>query len=312
VVAVALCTVGLLFAPSALAAGSTTSGEPAEAVRWGFAIGLGVVGVIVGIGAAIGAHIAKLFVGYDNRISTSKTIAAVWTMVVFAALIAIVYANLLNHPEALTATGSSGTIGQYAVLFGGPLGAAILAKQIVTSQVVNPLVSKPPADSPHAKDLIANDTGDTDLGDFQYVLFNSVALFFVVSTLLHTPAKGLPHIPDVLLGLTSVAAVGYVGKKALTPAAMSAQLDSNTVTGPAGTAVRIAISGIPPAKDQIMGWIRFGAHQPDPPIQSGSVTQGQATLETTAPPGPAGGDKASVSVITDDGALLSAGTYTYT
>jgi hypothetical protein len=168
---VAVTVAGLVFVSSALAAGSVSPSRPAEhAVRWGFLIGLGVVVGILVIGAVIGAHITKLFVGYDNRLSTSKTIASVWTMVVFAALVAVVYANLLDHPEALMATESSGTIGQYAVLFGGPLGAAILAKQIVTTQVSKPAVSKPPAASPQAKDLIANDNGDTDLGDFQYVL----------------------------------------------------------------------------------------------------------------------------------------------
>jgi hypothetical protein len=308
VAVVAVSVVGLVVTSSALAAGNVRPSRPAEhAVRWGFLIGVVVVGA-----AAIGAHVTKLFVGDDNRLSTSKSIASVWTMVVFAALIAIVYANLLNHPQALMATESSGTIGQYAVLFGGPLGAAILAKQIVTNQVANPAVSKPPAASPQAKDMIANDNGNTDLGDFQYVLFNSVALFFVVSTLLHTPLNGLPHIPDVLLGLTSVSAAGYVGKKALTPAGVTAQLDPHTVSGAATAPVRIVISGIPPTKNQILGWIWFGAIQADPPIQGGPVALGQATLATTAPPGPAAGQTANVSVITDDGALLTAGTYTYT
>jgi hypothetical protein len=32
-----------------------------------------------------------------------------------------------------------------------------------------------------------------------------------------SPQLGLPTLPDVLLGLTSVSAVGYVGKKTLTP-----------------------------------------------------------------------------------------------
>jgi hypothetical protein len=310
-VVMTVCAASLAATPSALAA--STASRPAEhAVRWGFLIGVVVGAIILGGAAVIGAHVTMLFVGYDNRLSTSKTIAAVWTMVVFAALIAIVYANLLNHPQALIATESSGTVGQYAVLFGGPLGAAILAKQIVTNQVANPAVSKPPADSPQAKDLIANDNGDTDLGDFQYVLFNSVALFFVVSTLLHAPLKGLPHIPDVLLGLTSVAAVGYVGKKALTPVGVTAQLDPETISGAANALVRIVISGIPATKNEIRGWIWFGATQADPAIQDGPVALGQATLTTTAPQGPAAGQTADVSIITDDGAQLRAGTYTYT
>jgi hypothetical protein len=184
-------------------------------------IGVGVDAGVLLFGLLVGAHISRLFVGQDNRISTSKTVAATWTLVVVAALIGIVYANLLDHPQALNATNASGVVGQYAVLFGGPLGAAILAKQIVNKQTNDNADSKP-AGSPSAKDLIANDAGDTDLGDLQYVLFNAVAMFFVISTLLHDPLNGLPRIPDVLLGLTGVAAVGYVGKKAVTPTATPA------------------------------------------------------------------------------------------
>jgi phospholipase C len=212
----------LLLPPAALAvAGDPPSRAAEHAVRWGLPIGLGAVFMVLLLGLVFKARISTLVVGADHRISTSKTIAAVWTLVVAAALIGLVYAKLLNHPQALDRTGAAGVIGQYAVLFGGPLGAAILAKQIVTSQVTqNPGIKT--VGKPTLKDLIADDAGDTDLGDFQYVLFNLVALFYVISTLLHTPLNGLPHIPDVLLGLTSVSAVGYVGKKAVTPIAGAA------------------------------------------------------------------------------------------
>jgi hypothetical protein len=218
VVASAVLAVFVL-APEALAAAEATvplrHGAAVAQVRWGFLIGLGAVVGIGVLGRLVGARLSTVFIGQDNRLSTSKTIAAIWTLVVAATLIGMVYANLLDHPEALNATNAASLVGQYAVLFGGPLGAAILAKQIVNGQVGTEDGKK--KGTPSAKDLIANDAGDTDLGDLQYVLFNGVALFYVISTFLHVPLAGLPHIPDVLLGLTSVSAVGYLGKKTLKP-----------------------------------------------------------------------------------------------
>ncbi len=164
----------LLVVPAAMAAAhaATASSPAARAVRWGCLIGLGVDAVILIVGLLFGARVTRLFVGFDGRVSTSKAIAAVWTLLVAAVLFGLVYANLLNHPEALDKLSSSGVIGQYAVLFGGPLGAAILAKGIVTSQVNNdPMIKTTGTAS--AIDLIANDQADVDLGDFQYVLFNS-------------------------------------------------------------------------------------------------------------------------------------------
>jgi hypothetical protein len=230
----AAAAVGLLVPASAAAMGAlaarTSGNAAAVSVRVGIGLGFAATLVILVLGMITGVHVSKLFVGADNRISTSKTVAVVWSMIVAGALVGFVYANLFNHPQALNHTG--GNVGQYAVLFGGPLGAAILAKQIVTTQVVDQKITKTTG-KPSAKDLVSNDVGDADLGDFQYVLFNLVAMFFVISTLFHSPLSGLPHIPDTLLGLTSVSAVGYVGKKALTPTAtVTAELDPNTVAGP--------------------------------------------------------------------------------
>jgi len=154
-------------------------------------------------------------IGTDKRVSTSKTVAVVWTYAVASGLLSIVIAKWWGHPHAYNLQVSVGLQAGYALLIGGPLGAAIVAKGLVTSQVAKGQ-SKPAAkDGAKVSDLVSNDSGDTDLGDLQYVLFNAVALTFFFGELLGSPQLGLPTIPDVLLGLTSVSAVGYVGKKAL-------------------------------------------------------------------------------------------------
>lgn len=308
---------GVWLFPAVAAAGGATAahvkGSTAAAqLRWGCLIGLGVVLLTLVIGQLLGARVTTLFVGTDNRVSTSKTIAIVWTLLVAAILFGLIYANLLDHPQALNATENSGVIGQYAVLFGGPLGAAILSKGIVSNQTKTPNV-KPPAASPSPKDLIANDAGDTDLGDFQYVLFNAVALFFVVSTLLHRPLLGLPHIPDVLLGLTSVSAVGYVGKKALTPGgAVTANIQNAPPEGAAGTSVRVEVDALEVTQERVTASIVFN-HDASTKVQfSEPVAGGSAVLVTPAPPlhlPP--GTRADVTVTLDNGMVLNAGTWRY-
>lgn len=158
-----------------------------------------------------------VLIGKDKRVSTSKTIAAVWTYLIASAFLAFVVAKFIGHPQALNRMMHSGLAGQYGLLIGGPLGAAIAAKGIVTNQIAKNPAAKTSAatGSLNPFQLVQNDAGDTDLGDLQYILFNFVAMVFFVGTLVQSPTDGFPHIPDVLLGLTSVSALGYVTKKAL-------------------------------------------------------------------------------------------------
>jgi hypothetical protein len=285
----------------------------AGAVRFGFALGLALIVVVLfGVSRLPAVRVASLFVGEDHRVSTSKTIAAVWTIVVAAALASAVYANLLDHPAALNAMNTSGIVGQYAVLFGGPLGAAILAKQIVMSQVAGGTPKTAKTAGPASPiELITDDTGNSDLGDLQYVLFNLVALFFVISTFLHDPTHGLPHVPDVLLGLTSVSAAGYLGKKALAPSATPGATIA-PAKGPAGTPVQIQLAGLIAQGPTLFTWVQFGNSDSGQSIQKADVEQGTATVKLDSPDiGVDPDTKVSVSVITEDGAVLPAGSYTY-
>jgi hypothetical protein len=313
----ALLILGVLaaLAPEVATAGGAEapagpSHETTEAVRWGLLIG---AGVVLAIALLLKGTVLRVIIGVDERVSTSKTVATVWTFVIAAALLGLVYARLIGHPEAFEATNASGVVGQYALLFGGPLGAAILAKTIVTKQVSENPSGKPPStEGPSPSDLIVNDAGDTDLGDLQYVLFNTVALVFMIGTLLHDPASGLPHIPDVLLGLTSVSAAGYVGKKLLPPEAMSARLSAEA--GRAHDPVTISVSGLPAGLKKGRFWVHFG-----PDAESvlsgevdivGGVAAPEVQVPTLAPP-PANPVKLPVTVIPDGGTLITAGSFEY-
>lgn len=237
----------------------------------------------------------SLVIGTDNRVSTSKTAALVWTYTLAAALASFVIAEWLGHPGGIGKLTHQGLDAKYALLIGGPIGAAILAKSIVSAQVASGEASKSEAESATPAQLVQNDSGQTDLGDVQYLLFNTVALLFFYGAFLRTPQGGLPTIPDVLVGLTSVAAAGYVGKKAISgPAAISEVAPSEARVG---TTVKLATAGIVRSGDDLsLVKVTFGAaeaHVTGPITET--ATQG-VLLEVAVPEKAAGKVEVTVSV----------------
>ena len=115
----------------------------------------------------------------------------------------------------------TGLSGSYLVLLGVPGAAAIAAKGITQSQVNGSgyKTPKPPGGSDpitRISEIFSADDGTTDIGDFQYLIFNVVTAVYFVAQFLNPDGSGLPTIPSTLLGLTSVSAGLYVGKKAIT------------------------------------------------------------------------------------------------
>jgi hypothetical protein len=215
---------------TAVAGGATDSLSPAAVTTTRELLIVSIAVVLL----VVAWPLRKLLIGQDKRLSTSKTTAAAWTSLLAGSLLGMVIAKFAGHSEALEEVMHSGVAGQYGLLIGGPLGAAIAAKGIVGKQVEkNSAAKTPAAGAAHPLQLVNNDTGEADLGDFQYVLFNLVAIVYFVGTLMQSPLAGLPHIPDVLLGLTSVSAVGYVAKKALPPGAPTAKISPATAAAKA-------------------------------------------------------------------------------
>ena len=222
-------------------------------------------------------------IGADGRVSTSKTVAVAWTYSVASGLLSIVIAKWMGHGHAYGDQIKHGLQGEYALLIGGPIGAAILAKGIVSTQVDNG-ASKPAASSAQAADLVTNDNGQTDLGDLQYVLFNTVALLFFFGEFWARPQLGLPTIPDVLLGLTSVSAVGYVAKKALPSGGLNVvKVDPAKAAG--GAVVTLYVSGLADAQGAVPAaadvTVEFGATAAN--VQT-VTTSGQGPTMTVAVP----------------------------
>jgi hypothetical protein len=156
-----------------------------------------------------------LFVGADNRISTSKTTAVAWTVVVAWMVVSEAFvAALPAHPPDTFSGLLHSASDLYFVFLGGPFAAAAFAKASVQSKIAQGKLTKTPG-TPSASDLISNDNGNTDLYDFQYVLFNILALLIVVFSFGAHPQNGLPDIPSFLAILTGGSALTYTVNKAI-------------------------------------------------------------------------------------------------
>ena len=112
------------------------------------------------------------------------------------------------------------------ILLGGPFAAAVAAKGLTSAKVdagditktaEDPLVGGSATESltTGVMQAVGNDSGGVDLVDFQYFLFNLLALTYFLGNFIPHVAQGFPTIPSVLVALTGTSAAGYVGKKAV-------------------------------------------------------------------------------------------------
>ena len=154
-----------------------------------------------------------LLVGTDNRTSTSKLNAWLWTAILVYFLLAIALIFGLQASKYTELIHSISPL--YLVLLGGPFAAAVLAKGIVSSAVSAGTAQKSTADTPRIADIFSDDDGNTDLVDTQYVIFNLLVAGIVVVQFVHAPGSGAPQIPDFLAILTGASAATYVANKGI-------------------------------------------------------------------------------------------------
>jgi hypothetical protein len=206
---------------------------------------LGLVEALVQLGGRRG-FISTVVLGKDGRTSTSKAFILMWTLLVAWALIALLIAGEMVHVHSCVSSAAvardvakckgdelgvlqagwqhflhTGLSGSYLVLLGVPAAAGVAAKGITQSQVNGNGFKTPntePGSGPAARvaEIFSADDGTTDIGDFQYMLFNLITAVYFVAQFVQPAPDGLPVMPDTLLGLTSVSAALYVGKKAVT------------------------------------------------------------------------------------------------
>jgi hypothetical protein len=155
-----------------------------------------------------------LIVGTDNRYSTSKLLALLWTAVVVFLVIGIALHNW-GDPTSFAALIAK-TDALYLVLLGGPFAGAVLAKGIVASAVASGTTQKSVAKNPRPSDIFSGDDGSPDVVDIQYLIFNFVVAAIVICDFCVTPAIGAPHVTAFLAELTGASATTYVANKAIT------------------------------------------------------------------------------------------------
>ncbi|MFD7774859.1 hypothetical protein [Streptomyces sp. NPDC059753] len=155
-------------------------------------------------------------VGEDNRLSTSRAVAACWVLVVVYAVLVLAgeLAGASGHRErdalisGLELARGAGVVTVLAVV----CGVAVLVRRVVGLRVVGQRLQKVRADRPRAADLLADDSGRGTFADIQYVLISAVALVFVAVRLARRPGQ-LPDLPWGLALLVLVSAATYLAAK---------------------------------------------------------------------------------------------------
>lgn len=167
-------------------------------------------------------------VGLDNRVSTSRTIAFLWTVVLGYCLLALVLISTAKHSTAAPPPAGripSGFIDSalkplapaYIVLLGAPFAAAVSARVIVGQQIAKGVLQKSKSTTPaNPIQIVTDDEGNLDLVDLQYTLFNLIAATFVLTQFIPNPGHGVPTIPASLAILTGISAGVYTANKAVT------------------------------------------------------------------------------------------------
>ncbi|MFD8726443.1 hypothetical protein [Streptomyces sp. NPDC059611] len=164
---------------------------------------------------ARGGLLAPL-IGEDNRLSTSRAVAAAWVLLaVFAVLVLALQLAGASDPddrdallEGLDLVRSAGMVAVLALV----CAVAVVVRRVVTVRVLGQRLQKLRADRPRAADLLTDDSGRGSFTDVQYVLVSTVAVLFAAVRLARRPEQ-LPDLPWGLALLVAVSAATYFAGK---------------------------------------------------------------------------------------------------
>ncbi|MFE2462378.1 hypothetical protein [Streptomyces sp. NPDC059402] len=155
-------------------------------------------------------------IGEDNRLSTSRAVAAAW--VLFVAYAVLVLAGQLavasghDRRDALISGLELGRGAGAVTVLAVVCGIAVLVRRVVGLRVLGQRLQKVRADRPRASDLLTDDAGRGAFADIQYVVISTVALVFAAVRLARRPEQ-LPDLPWGLAVVVLVSAATYVAGK---------------------------------------------------------------------------------------------------
>lgn len=155
-------------------------------------------------------------IGEDNRLSTSRAVAAAWVLFVAYAVLVLVgrlaAASAPAERDALIAglelARGAGVVTVLAVV----CAIAVLVRRVVGVRVLGQRLQKVTANRPRAADLLTDDAGRGTFADIQYVVIGGVALLFAAVRLARRPDQ-LPDLPWGLAVVVLVSAATYLAGK---------------------------------------------------------------------------------------------------
>ncbi|RDG37741.1 hypothetical protein [Streptomyces corynorhini] len=164
---------------------------------------------------ARGGLLAPL-IGEDNRLSTSRTVASAWVLLVVFAVLVLAFqlagASAHDRRDTLIAgldlARGAGMVAVLAVV----CAIAVVVRRVVSDRVLARRLQKVRAERPRLADLLCDDGGRGSFTDVQYVLVNGVAVFFAAVRLARRPEQ-LPDLPWSLALLVVVSAATYFAGK---------------------------------------------------------------------------------------------------
>ncbi|KAA0935505.1 hypothetical protein [Streptomyces apricus] len=154
--------------------------------------------------------------GHDDRLSTSRVVAAGWILFVVYAVLVLAgrLAGASSHTErdsliaGLELARGAGIVTVLAVV----CAIAVLVRRVVGLRVLGQRLQKVRADRPRAADLLTDDSGRGSFADIQYVVLGAVALVFAAVRLARRPEQ-LPDLPWGLAVVVLISAATYVAAK---------------------------------------------------------------------------------------------------
>ncbi|MEU0392843.1 hypothetical protein ABZ208_08745 [Streptomyces sp. NPDC006208] len=155
-------------------------------------------------------------IGDDNRLSTSRAVAAAWVLVAGYAVL------FLSLQQAWASSPAErGRLGAGLALFHGAgllcvlalvCAIAVVVRRVVARRVAGLRLQKLRADRPRPADLLCDDAGRGNFADAQYLLVSTVTVVFALIRLARRPEQ-LPELPWGLVLLVAVSAATYLAGK---------------------------------------------------------------------------------------------------
>ncbi|MFD5253543.1 hypothetical protein ACFWM5_12010 [Streptomyces bobili] len=240
-------------------------------------------------------------IGEDNRLSTSRVVAAAWVLfVAYAVLVLVGRLAAASGPaerdaliSGLDLARGAGAVTVLAVV----CAIAVLVRRVVGLRVLGQRLQKVRAHRPRAADLLTDDAGRGTFADIQYVVISAVALAFAAVRLARRPDQ-LPDLPWGLAVVVLVSAATYLAGKYAEggrPVVLSVvrSREAGDLDGPIRTGDDIEIRGagfVPPGAqtaDRLSRMVvRIGAvhvHVPLVPVAGGFSNPTDAVLTVPVP-----------------------------